>query len=181
MNQSELKAANRRAAWRWGSLIVGLLGLQVAGGIYAIILASGDDSVAVVPDYHQKALQWDEEMAVRRASDALGWTCDVQAVPTDDRETAGLVATLKDNRGGRVNVRTGTLRWYQHIRANDVAELALPDGELTIMRLDDCFDANGLWEVLLDITDHSGNRFVHTVTVKIENIKTVSLTSTEAT
>ena len=176
MNQTDIKAANRRAAWIWGSMIVGLLGLQVAGGIFAIILASGDDSVAVVPDYHQKALKWDEEMAVRRASEQLGWQYDVQATDAAGQTATGLVATLKDDKGQLVDVRSGTLRWYRHIRANDVAELPIPGGQLTTMRLDDCFDANGLWEVMIDVTDRTGNRFVRAVTIEIEN-----LTSTEAT
>lgn len=171
MNQSELKAANRRAAWTWGSFVVGLLGLQVAGGVYSVILASSDDSVAVVPDYHEKALKWDEEIAIRRASDELGWSCDIQAVPVSaDQAATGLVAILKDQEGKLIDVQNGTLRWYQHVRANDVAELSIPSGRLTTIRLDDCFDANGLWDVLIDVTDRSGNRFVHTVTIKIEDL-----------
>ena len=62
---AETQKANRRAAWRWGGFVVGLLSLQVAGGITAIVLATGDESVAVVPNYHEKSLQWDAEVAVR--------------------------------------------------------------------------------------------------------------------
>lgn len=158
-------------------MIIGLLGLQISGGIYAIILASGDDSVAVVPDYHQKALQWDEEMAVRRTSIELGWKCDVSTISiSTDHVSTGLVATLLDDQGQLVKVQKGKLRWYQHIRANDVAELPIPKGLFTQMRLEDCFDANGLWEVILDVTDQSGNRFVESVTLHVEG-----LASTEAT
>lgn len=157
-------------------MIVGLLGLQVAGGVFAIILATGDESVAVVPDYHQRALQWDDEMAVRRASEKLGWTCDVQQIAMADNGSAGLVAALTDDRGETIDVAQGTLQWYQHIRANDVRQLAIRAGTLDTMRLDDCFDANGLWEVTIDVTDAEGNRFVHSVTLKIDGV-----TATEAT
>lgn len=167
MNQSELHAANRRAAWKWGSLVVGLLGLQVVGGVVAIILATGDESVAIVPDYHQKALQWDQEMAVRRASEALGWNLDVQAVQADDGLPAGFVATLTDDRGQSIKVAEGNLRFYRHARAADVQQLPIPAGTFSTLRLDDCFGANGLWEVIIDITDVDGNRFVKAVTVNI--------------
>jgi hypothetical protein len=177
VNPPDLHAANRRAAWTWGSIIVGLLSLQVAGGVVAIILATGDQSVAVVPDYHQKALQWDNEMAIRRASQQLGWTCDVRSVPFDaDQRGAGLVVNLVDRQGETVQVAQGTLRWYQHTRANDVKELAIPARRLTTMRLDDCFHTNGLWEVMIDVTDRDGNRFVHSVTLNIDGV-----TITEAT
>lgn len=171
MNEPDFQTANRRAAWKWGSLIVGLLGLQVAGGIFAIVLATGDESVAVVPDYHQKALHWDEEMAVKRASDRLGWKCAMEALPiSEGRGYAGLIATLKDDRGEIIKAKQGTLCWFQHTRANSVQELPIPSGPLTTMRLEDCFDANGLWDVTIDVTDFDGNRFTQTATLKITKV-----------
>ncbi len=59
LNRDELEQAERRARHFWVSLIVGLLGLQVAGGITAIFLSVGDPSMAIVPNYHQAALNWD--------------------------------------------------------------------------------------------------------------------------
>ncbi|MDG2223838.1 MAG: FixH family protein [Rubripirellula sp.] len=171
MNESDFQTANRRAAWKWGSLVVGLLGLQVAGGIFAIMLATGDESVAVVPDYHQKALQWDEKRAVKRASDQLGWQCVIEALPVSEgRGFAGLTAALKDDQGEIIKAKQGTLRWFRHTRANSVQQIPIPGGPLTAMRLEDCFDANGLWDVTIDVTDLDGNRFTQTATLNITEV-----------
>ncbi|MEE2936873.1 MAG: FixH family protein [Planctomycetota bacterium] len=168
MSEPDLQTANRQAAWKWGSLIVGLLGLQVAGGIFTIVLATGEESVVVVPDYYQKTLHWDEAMAAKRASNRLGWKCVMEAMPiSEDRGYAGLIATLKDDRDEIIKAKQGTLRWFQHNRANSVQELMIPSGSLTMMRLEDCFDANGLWDVTIDVTDFDGNRFTQTATLKI--------------
>lgn len=160
MNQLELQQANRRAAWRWGSLIVGLLGLQVAGGVVAIILATGDESVAVVPNYHEKALNWDQEMAAQAASAALGWKCDVttldgQSVPS------GVRITLTNRDGMPVVVESGELRIYRHVRASDVSHVPIPAGKFALLEIADCFDAAGIWQVMLDLRCEHGDRFLH--------------------
>ncbi len=37
--------------------------------------------MAVVPDYHEKALQWDQHLAIEKASRELGWTIAVVPAP----------------------------------------------------------------------------------------------------
>ncbi|MGI9472986.1 MAG: FixH family protein [Rubripirellula sp.] len=155
---SQTEAANRRAAWRWGGLVVGLLSLQVAGGIFAIMLATGDESVAVVPDYHQKALQWDQEIAIQEASRQLGWTCEMDATITGD-ENPGVRIALTDRQGVPVTIEQGEIEIYRHVRASDVRSVALPKGTIGVVELNDCFPSPGLWQVSLDVTDRHGNRF----------------------
>lgn len=155
---SSTHAANRSAAWRWGAFIVTLLGLQVIGGIMAIVLASGDQSVAVVPDYHQKALNWDEEVAQRAASRALGWTVDVSQVDHSSPE-AGLKIVLSDKNAAPIDLLSGNLEFYRTARASEVHRLDIPPGAYGLLQWNDCFDANGRWRVMLDLTDRAGNRF----------------------
>ena len=81
MNNTDPAVANRRAAWRWGTLVVGMLSLQVVLGVAAVFLATGDESVAVIPNYYDKALAWDQQMAQQQASESLGW--DVEMLETD--------------------------------------------------------------------------------------------------
>ena len=69
---SDHREANRRAALRWGGFVVALLSLQVIGGIAAIMIATGDESFAVVPNYHQKALHWDDEVQAPRGLETFG-------------------------------------------------------------------------------------------------------------
>lgn len=158
---SEVQNANRRAAWRWGSFVVGLLGLQVIAGIFAILLATGDESVAIVPNYHQKALQWDDEVALQTASRSLGWICDISQVD-ETSEVAGLRITLVDTQGKSIDVSSGELQIYRHARAADVRRVKIPPGHLGPLELSGCFDSGGLWQVMIDVTDRSENRFAYT-------------------
>jgi len=159
MSSTEVQKANRRAAWRWGSLVVGLLGLQVLGGIVAIILATGDESVAVVPNYHEKALRWDEEVAAQAASAALGWQCDVHPIEQGSLP-AGLKVSLTTREGAPVVVTSGSLRFYRHARASDVQEVPIPTGTFAAMELPGCFQVAGLWQIMLDLKTDSGDRFL---------------------
>lgn len=162
--------ANRRAAWRWGGFVVGLLGLQVAGGIFAIMLATGDKSVAVVPDYHQKALQWDKQVALQEASKQLGWTLSVDVTSTR-QEHPGMTLLLADRNGAPVILDQGEIQIYRHVRASDVRSVALPKGTTGPIELTDCFTSPGLWQVSIDVTDNQGNRFTDSQEVTVELTK----------
>jgi nitrogen fixation protein FixH len=157
---TEVQQASRRAAWRWGALIVALLGLQVAGGVIAIVLASGDESVAIVPSYHEKALNWDAEMAAQAASVALGWQCEVSQI-AGEALPAGLRIQITDGQGVPVAVRSGELSLYRHYRAADVRSVAIPAGQIDGLEIPDCFDAPGLWQVMLELKGENGGRFLH--------------------
>lgn len=163
---TDIQDANRRAAWRWGSLIVGLLSLQVAGGIAAIVLASGDPSVGIVPDYHEKALHWDDEVALQTASQALGWDCEISQLD-DSSSVAGLRITLTDRETKPVELASGELTIYRHVRASDVRRVKIPSGAIGMIELGGCFDADGLWQVTIDVSDRAGNRFVHSREINV--------------
>lgn len=178
-NRCETHEANRRAAWRWGSLIVGLLGLQVLGGIMAIVLANGDDSVAVVPDYHQKALHWDDEVALQAASRALQWNCQVSQI-AEPAGRNGLQIMLADRLGKPIDVLAGELQIYRHARAGDVRRLPLPPGMLGRLELADCFGWDGLWQVTLDVRDRSQNRFVHSSELVVTGTQSLPIRSPQA-
>jgi hypothetical protein len=151
--------ANRRAAIRWGAFVVGLLSLQVAGGAFAIFLATSDESVAVVPNYHQQALNWDQHVALRNASTKLGWNA---AMSQFDGETgvAGLRIHLRNRDGGPVEIESGEIEIYRHARAGAVRRVAIPAGAADSIDLGQCFDTSGLWQVAIDVTDSDGNRFL---------------------
>ncbi len=154
-SEKDIRRLNRNAAWRWGSLVVGLLTLQVIGGVTSIILATSDESVAVIPDYHQKALRWDEEMSVRAASAKLGWSTDLA---THGR---GMNLSVFDQDGNRVAIASGKIEWYHLAKAAKVNRFdvnSVPTGSIDLQR---CFDADGRWNVTLDLLDEQGNRFVH--------------------
>lgn len=150
--------ANRRAARRWGAFVIGLLSLQVIGGAFAIFLATGDESVAVVPNYHQQALDWDQQVALREASAKLGWVAEMSqrdATPG----SAGLRIRLLGRAGQPVQIQSGSIEIYRHFRAANVSRVAIPSGSPEAIDLSQCFDAGGLWQVTVDVQDAVGNRF----------------------
>lgn len=163
-NRSQQERDNRRAAWRWGSFVVGLLSVQVIGGIIAIMLATGDESVAVVPDYHRKALHWDEEVAIRTASTELGWVAQM----TPNEQGGGLQIRLRDRNGDFVVIESGSVEIYRHVRAGNIQRLEIPSAASGAFVLSDCFDASGLWQVTLDVCDSDGNRFVDSQELFVE-------------
>lgn len=167
MNQDEIQRINRRAAWRWGSFVMGLLGLQVAGGLIAILLATGDKSVAVVPNYHAKALNWDEEVATRAASASLGWNCEVRQTPPGTLP-AGLRLTLHDREGLPVRIRSGEVWFYQHTRASEIKRVAVVGGLFNGLELQHCFKEFGLWQVHVDVQGIHDERFVDSQTLMVE-------------
>ena len=74
----------RKRAWLWPSIIIGMLGVHTIGCLIVVYIATSDPSHAVVPDYHSKAVAWDEHQALARASSQLGWTCTIQTALEPD-------------------------------------------------------------------------------------------------
>jgi nitrogen fixation protein FixH len=63
----------------WIGLVVALLvGNAVAVGV--LIAESGDPSARIEADYYRRAVAWDDTMAERSASAALGWRIDAVLV-----------------------------------------------------------------------------------------------------
>src|SRR3954466_7927827 len=89
--------------WPWPLIVVGLLLGHVSIMVTAVILATGDKSFAVLPNYYEKAVNWDKNQAELRASEKLGW--QVTLVPSPDVDPAGhrsLMLTLADATGHAV-------------------------------------------------------------------------------
>jgi len=164
---------NRKAAIRWGGLVVGLLGLQVALGVGAVMLATGDQSAAVVPNYYEKALKWDEQASQRESNDALGWTLAIVESDTDlSASSLRLSVTARD--GVAVPIRSGRLAMYHHARAEDVLvkSLGVPvDAADESIHWSGCVVRGGWWQIDVDVVDSQGNRFVESRQIKLSGPK----------
>ena len=88
MNADELKQLERRARRFWVSVIVGFLSLQVVIGIVSIVLSISDPTLAVIPNYHQAALDWDVTHRARQLADQLGLPARSRVVTSSDRRPA---------------------------------------------------------------------------------------------
>lgn len=58
----------------WPTIIVALLGGNLALGFVLIRVANADPHFAVEPDYYRRAVQWDSTRAQAARNVALGWT-----------------------------------------------------------------------------------------------------------
>ncbi len=90
----------REKGWYWPWLIVGILAAGMIPNLVFVAIAVNDPSFAVEKDYYEKAKHWDEEMARRRASRALGWRVELEVQPAG--ELPGfrqIVAVVRDRNG----------------------------------------------------------------------------------
>ncbi len=144
------ETARRRGgrAWLGPALIAGFLLLSVGANMALLAFATHDASFAVVPDYYQRALHFDEHLATLRASTALGWHVDVRLAAGNSPR---LRVEVRDRDGRAVTGLGGTVHYFHRARAADVhtAQLtAVGPGEYETP-----FDGtkSGLWVVQLDL------------------------------
>lgn len=147
--------AERHACLQWSAFIILLLGGGVGVWIYAAILAVSDPSMAVVPDYHEKALQWDKHLEVARASLAVGWTIAVVPGPQLDNGQRELTFFVRDRDVRPVSGAQGKVRMYHHARGKEVHTLELSEQEPGSYTVQAPMSRAGAWqiEVTLDRND----------------------------
>jgi nitrogen fixation protein FixH len=135
---------------RWTAIILCLLCGSVSMWIYAAVLAVSDPSMAVVPDYHEKALQWDQQLAVNASSRALGWT--VHAIP-GPRAREGvkrqLTLFLRDAASQPVSGGAGQLRLYHHARAGLAESVPLEESSPGAYEAQVTMNRPGYWQLEL--------------------------------
>lgn len=151
MNDLELRA-ERRAKRFWVSLVVVLLALQLAIGFVAFRLATGDQSVAIVPDYHQAALDWDIVKNARYAAERKGWSLNLEA--SDVADGRGMRAVeLRVFDAHRQGVDSLTVRGhvYHHALASQVLPIefhSVGNGRYLSMAP---MGRKGLWQIEVSI------------------------------
>ncbi len=83
----------------WPIAVATILGLTIAANVWIVRVANRDPSVAVEPDYYQKALHWDDELAQRARNDSLGWRLTPALHDTSTDAAGTLDVTLEDHGG----------------------------------------------------------------------------------
>lgn len=162
-NQKPVHAKSTGApgrAWLWPGIVIGILSVHASACLIVAYIATSDPSQAVVPDYHAKAVAWDEHRAEQRTSEALGWTCDIEtAFRADMLGQRNVRISLRDAEGKPLTGALVSLTLYHHARGNDVIEAepqeAAP-GEYTAM-LD--MRRDGLWAFDLQV-QHGDDHFI---------------------
>ena len=130
------------------------------------MLATGDPSVAVVPDYYQKALDWDEKVRTEAESDKLGYR--LLLTPVKYEAGVGLQGQLLDTNQRPVRIENGVVRFYHHARGSDTTEVSLGLSEGGSLFVENCFSFDGLWQIELEAIDTNGDRFVDSQVVMVD-------------
>lgn len=153
----ELVAAERRARHFWVAVIVGLLSLQVAGGITSVILAVGDPSAAIVPHYHQSALNWDSTRRARQLTQQLGWQIHTSVGQwMQDSGTRELQVEIKNAEGLAIEELNLSARIFHHARGRDVQAVRLVEKFDGVYAAEVGLVQSGVWQVDLKIEGDHG-------------------------
>ena len=156
MNALELKQLERRARRFWVSVIVGFLSLQVVIGIVSIVLSISDPTLAVIPNYHQAALDWDVTHRARQLADQLGWQVDYNIVPSEHAGRRSLLVTILDRAGKPLPGLNVSAKLYRHARGSVMDKFKLTKVADGNYQADTKLTDVGLWQIELVIEGDHG-------------------------
>ena len=145
----------KRARRFWVGLIVAFLGLQVAIGFFSLYVALGDPTVAVIPNYHQSALDWDVKQRAQQMLVQLGWDVSVTATPVQNGERQ-LQAMLLGKNGHRIEQVLVTGKVYHHARGGEIHTLRLKETDPGLYVASIPLTRAGLWRVELSLEGDHG-------------------------
>lgn len=119
---------SRRRRFAMPAVVLGLLGGHVVFILLAITLATGDRSFAVVPDYYQKAVAYDDRKAALAVSAALGWRVALepgaQVTSLGERD---VLVRLRDREGAAVSGAQVAVSGYHFSRADEPVSFELAE------------------------------------------------------
>jgi len=148
--------------WYWPLVVTGLLVGGAAANVGLMLVATGDASFAVEPDYYKKAIEWDHTMAQEAVNSALGWSASAQLQPAAGPGQARLVARILDRAGAPVEGARVVVVAFPSARASHVRSATLePDGH-GVYAAGMPEDRPGLWELRLRVT-RGGDVFTQTL------------------
>ena len=145
--QVTLQQKEKTAQFLWTGFILLFFVIQAIVWIIAITLTSNDKSHAVLPNYDQRALNWNEQVKVRAASQKLGWQSRLSIDETGDIMGQRVITMKLLDRDNRpVNDAAVELRAFHRARAGVPQMLqfaASGEGTYTsTIRV----DKSGLWQ-----------------------------------
>ena len=160
----------RPRVWIWPGLVIGLLTLQVGLSVAGAYLATRGRSFAVEDDYYNKALHWDDTVALERRSAALGWKADLvigDVASALGRRSVSL--RLKDRDGQDIVHATVHMICFHHAMANDFQDVTLHAAQPGVYVADLPLNRAGTWEFRLSIT-HGRDQFIERIQREVPTI-----------
>lgn len=155
-SRDDLKLQEQRARRFWVSVIVGFLGLQVVIGVFSVVLSLSDPTVAIIPNYHQSALDWDTTHRARTLTTQLGWQIDYNVVPSEHTGARSLMVSILDRDGQPLPGLNVNAKLYRHARGSAVDLFKLNEIASGNYQADTKLTEKGLWQVELVIEGEHG-------------------------
>ena len=150
--------SERKSAALWTAFIFGLFGINLGIAGIALALAVGDPSFRPLPDYSNRAVDWQVHKDQLQESERLGW----QARFDRSSEPAGIRVVVEDFEGKAVSGATGTLLAYHLTRVAENRRVALTESPrepgVYFAALE--IDREGKWQVALELSTPAGQRFI---------------------
>lgn len=148
----------RRSKYLWLAIILGLFVVQFTMSGVAIVLANSDPTHAVIPNYHQQALEYDKVLNARHISERLGWkwTITLDSLRTTSGKR-GLILELQDAESKPLEQAEIDLSLCHHARGNQVQKVHLtpmPD-QPGKYRGDAVLQRTGVWQIDVNVNRKS--------------------------
>jgi nitrogen fixation protein FixH len=160
--------ASRNAALFWGTIIVGLLATEVGLCTWGIYCAVGGTPVAVEADYYNKALHWDDHLALLQMSEELGWNTNLQ-IPSISAAKGAVPVTfqLQDAAAKAIENAVVNIGYFHHAHPMDLRTATLKETQPGKYAADMSLDRRGIWEFRISAT-RGADRFVQIIQRDLE-------------
>lgn len=153
--EPNIQVLERRARYFWVSVVVGLLSMQIAIGVTAIVLATSDKTVAVIPDYYQSAVNWDVTRRSLQLTEKLGWTTDC-SVGSLDQGYRNLTIVIQDKDQEPVPELRIFADYFHHSRATEQKRVLMTETAPGLYSAAVSIDQTGLWQLNLRLEGAHG-------------------------
>lgn len=158
----------QRRAWAWPVGIATGLGLVVIANAIMISIAISHPSTPASDDHWAESLAWDQELALREHSVALGWS-----IAAIGWQGEGLALRVVDRDGRSLAGLRGTVTLERADTAAHDLRVELRELEDGRYLADGAADQRGLVRLTLDVTDTNGERFVTRQQLELETLPTL--------
>lgn len=157
----------RKARLIWATVIIGLLATQICMSLFAVFMATHTESLSIVPDYYNKAMDWDDEQNILKASEKLNWQTDIQAGPEIDiYGNRVLSIRVSDEDGKAIELDSISIDLFHHAHAGNIFQPELEKVTDGFYQTKVKLPYYGLWEIRVE-ADRGKNQYVNSFEIQI--------------
>ena len=138
----------------WPMGIVALLVIGVGYSLWVVFASQSDGGVQVIDNYYEKAVEWDERVALQNQSDATGWHVTLTFEPAQRAsEPPSLLLHFADRSSQNLEGLQGIVKATRPSSAAIVAEMNLEGASIApgVYRLAFAGARAGLWDFEIDV------------------------------